>query len=85
MFISESGVIKLGSVMPPITAYRSSSKRSTRNETMVHLAPEAFEGRLSLKSDIWALGISLIELADGRNPFYGFSGIQVCTVQRNDR
>ena len=33
------------------------------------MAPEVYEGRTELKSDVWSLGITLIELAEGKNPF----------------
>ena len=33
------------------------------------MAPEVYEGGAELKSDVWSLGISLIELAEGKNPF----------------
>ena len=33
------------------------------------MAPEVFDGKTILKSDIWALGITAIELAEGKNPY----------------
>ena len=38
------------------------------------MAPEVYYGRTELKSDVWSLGLSLIEIAEGRNPFEG------CTI-----
>ena len=33
------------------------------------MAPEVLDGATCLKSDVWSLGITLIELAEGKNPF----------------
>ena len=35
----------------------------------VYCAPGVFEGRRELKSDVWSLGIVLIEAAEGKNPY----------------
>ena len=48
-------------------------KRSNSCGTMWYNAPEVFEGKAELKSDVWSLGISLMELAQGKNPYDGFS------------
>ena len=34
-----------------------------------YMAPEVFENRMSMASDVWSLGISAIELAEGKQPF----------------
>ena len=40
-----------------------------------YLAPEGFEGHLSQKSDIWALGVMLFEMFTGQRPFRGTSNL----------
>ena len=35
------------------------------------MAPEVYNGCTVMKTDVWALGISLIEMAEGKNPFDG--------------
>ena len=41
------------------------------------MAPEVYDERTELKSDVWSLGISLIELAEGKNPFAGCTSAAV--------
>ena len=47
----------------------SCSKRSTQCGTSWYMAPEVYYDGAVLKSDVWSLGITLIELAEGKNPF----------------
>ena len=42
-----------------------------------YMAPEVYEGQTELKSDVWSLGISLIELVEGKNPFDDYSQMMV--------
>lgn len=51
----------------------SCSKRNTECGTSWYMAPEVFDGATEVKSDVWSLGISLVELAEGRNPYDGCS------------
>ena len=55
----------------------SCSVRSIRCGTSWYMAPEVYEGRTELKSDVWSLGITLIELAKGKNPFAGCTALKV--------
>ena len=42
--------------------------RMTKNQ-WAYCAPEVFEGKMDFKSDVWSLGIVLIEAAEGKNPY----------------
>ena len=39
---------------------------------LYYTAPEEFYDNTEEKSDVWSLGITLIELAEGKNPFAGY-------------
>ena len=55
----------------------SCSKRDTQCGTSWYMAPEVYDGETVLKSDVWSLGITLMELADGKNPFVDCTSAQV--------
>ena len=46
---------------------------SDSNNYRIYSAPELLDGRKEPKSDVWSLGMTLIELAEKRNPFGDFS------------
>ena len=62
-------MIKLGDFGLSEQLDHSSSKRSTMGGTTQYMAPEVFDQKTELKSDVWSLGITLIELAEGKTPF----------------
>ena len=43
------------------------------NNYRIYFSPELLDGRKEPKSDVWPLGMTLIELAEKRNPFGDFS------------
>ena len=43
----------------------------------MYIAPEVYEEEACLKSDVWALGISIIEMAESKNPFAGMTSAKV--------
>ena len=55
----------------------SCSKRDTVCGTLWYMGPEVYNGCSVLKSDVWALGISVIEMAEGKHPFQGSSPFEV--------
>ena len=65
--LSDYGLIKAGY-----------SRENT--EAVLYDAPEAFKEQRELKSDVWSLGITLVELGKGENPFEGIdaSDIREC-------
>ena len=77
MFLSETGVVKTGDFGLAVQLEHASSKRSSTCGTSLYMAPEVYEEEGCLKSDVWSLGISIIEMAEGKNPFDGLSAAKV--------
>ena len=46
-------------------------------DALLYQAPEVFKDGAGLKSDVWSLGISIIEMAENKNPFADFTSLQV--------
>lgn len=67
MFITQNGVVKLGDYALPLQEDYSKLKV----EELWYMAPEALKRKEGPKSDVWSLGISLMELAEGKNPYDG--------------
>ena len=42
-----------------------------------YVAPEVYEEEACLKSDVWSLGVSIIEMAESKNPFASCTSAQV--------
>ena len=43
----------------------------------MYMGPEVYDGGACLKSDVWSLGISIIEMAESKNPFARCTSAQV--------
>ena len=70
------GLIKLGDFGLAEQIEHSCSERSDQCGILWYSAPEVFNSKAELKSDVWSLGISLIELAEGKNPYDDFSEME---------
>ena len=45
-------------------------------DALLYQAPEVFKDSAELKSDVWSLGMSMIEMVGGRNPYVGLSSTE---------
>ena len=70
-------MIKLGDFGLAVQLEHSCSKRSTQCGTSWYMAPEVYYDGAELKSDVWSLGITLVELAEGQNPYAGCTALKV--------
>ena len=68
LFLTEDGVLKLG-YYGLTTQTECYAIRKTDCEGVRSFAPEVFEGEYEMKSDVWSLGIALIEMM-GMTPYY---------------
>ena len=45
-------------------------------DALLYQAPEVFKDGTGLKSDVWSLGMSMIEMVGGRNPYVGLTSTE---------
>ena len=69
LFLSKPGVVKLGYY--GLLSEECYSKEKMRVEGIGYCAPEVFEGKCDVKSDVWSLGVLLFEAMTGVFPYYG--------------
>ena len=76
-------MIKLGDFGLAVKLTTTCTRGKTSCGTSCYMAPEVYDGKTEWKSDVWSLGISLLELADGKNPYAEYSQ-NVGVVKKND-
>ena len=77
LFLTEDGVLKLG-YYGLTTQAECYSIRKTDCEGVRSFAPEVFEGEYEMKSDVWSLGIVLVELM-GITPYSDYDESELPT------
>ena len=70
-------MVKVGDFGLAVQLEHSCSKRSTNCGTSLYMGPEVYEGGACLKSDVWSLGMSVIEMAEGKHPLASCTSFQV--------
>ena len=45
-------------------------------DALLYQSPEVFKDGAELKSDVWSLGMSMIEMVGGRNPYVGLTSTE---------
>ena len=70
-------MIKLGDFGLAEQLEHSCSKRGGACGSLKYMTPEVYEEEACLKSDVWALGMSIIEMAEGKHPFAGCPSAQI--------
>lgn len=53
-----------------------------RMGTAYYLAPEVFEGRTNMKTDVWAVGVMAYMLVSNRPPFNGEDEVEIMKKAR---
>ena len=54
-------------------------------DALLHQAPEVFKDGAELKSDVWSLGMTMIEMVGGRNPYVGLTSTEFKNKLLNKR
>ena len=78
LFLTEDGVLKLG-YYGLTTQSKCYSIRKMDCDGVRSFAPEVFEGEYEMKSDVWSLGIALIEMM-GITPYYQYHYDRIPTM-----
>ena len=84
LLFSKDGVVKVGDFGLAMQLNYSVSARSSIHGTDLYMGPEVYAGQCVLKSDVWSLGMSMIEIAEGRHPFAGMNSFQVAVIDLID-
>ena len=80
LFLTEDGVLKLG-YYGLTTQAECYSIKNWKCDGVRSFAPEVFRGEYEMKSDVWSLGIALIEMM-GVTPYIGYKTYDLPTRRR---
>ena len=69
VLISENGLLKLDAIDVSVQLEDDGSKRQRVVDSSLLIAPEVVANTLCLKSDVWSLGMSVMKMTEGWDPF----------------
>lgn len=71
MFLSKEGVVRIGGIGMYFPQEFVFQELGRTDSSAMYMAPEIIDDHASIQSIVWSLGITLIEMAEGKNPFSG--------------
>ena len=69
VLISENGLLKLDVCDVSVQVEDDGSKRQRVDDSSLLIAPEVVANTPCLKSDVWSLGMSVMKMTEGWDPF----------------
>ena len=69
VLISENGLLKLDAIDVSVQLEDDGSKRQRVVDSSLLIAPEVVANTPCLKSDVWSLGMSVMKMTEGWDPF----------------
>ena len=78
-------MIKLGDFVLSKQCNAGNFDGGSMYDALLYQAPEVFKDGTGLKSDVWSLGMSMIEMVGGRNPYVGLTSTEFKNELLNKR
>ena len=78
-------MIKLSAFGLPKQCNAGDFDEGSTYDTLLYQAPEVFKDGAELKSDVWSLGMSMIEMVGSRNPCVGLTSTEFKNELLNKR
>ena len=77
--------MKLSDIVLPKQCNAGDFDDGSMCDALLYQAPEVFKDGVELKSDVWSLGMSMIEMVGGRNPYVGLTSTEFKNELLNKR